>query len=281
METPPDYFGLLTAVAKRMVEPTGQRTALTAVLREFESRLGVRSGTIRMWLPDGNEIIIEAGRLHTNPRYLEAYRKAEVVQSAWDTGRPEVVPQWCEEAGICGGANLADGNAVCTTSFLCVPILLGDERLGVVSLDFPQLSPARLWEHARVVGIIAGWVAYDCLARGIISNRRPAPVTADRRLDPPPSFTRLPAPLNGTGAALPAPAPDDPARAASDAVSLKARVQSMERESITAALAASGGNMSAAARRLGITPRMMRYKLKILKIDNTRSSRRRGNADAS
>lgn len=49
--------------------------------------------------------------------------------------------------------------------------------------------------------------------------------------------------------------------------SLKTRVEWVERDMLTVALKSTGGNITAAARQLGITPRMVRYKLKRLRID--------------
>jgi Nif-specific regulatory protein len=49
--------------------------------------------------------------------------------------------------------------------------------------------------------------------------------------------------------------------------SLRARVGLLEKDMIVDALKCSAGNVSAAARQLGITPRMVRYKIKRLGID--------------
>jgi Nif-specific regulatory protein len=51
---------------------------------------------------------------------------------------------------------------------------------------------------------------------------------------------------------------------------LKARVSLLEREAIVDALKRGGGSVTAAAGELGITPRMVRYKIKNLGIDYTR-----------
>ena len=51
---------------------------------------------------------------------------------------------------------------------------------------------------------------------------------------------------------------------------LKAAVDWMEREMITEAIRNSGGNMAAAARELGISPRIVRYKIRKLGIDYRR-----------
>ena len=44
-------------------------------------------------------------------------------------------------------------------------------------------------------------------------------------------------------------------------------VRSFERDLVTDALKRTGGNMSAAAREMGISPRMVRYKIRVLRID--------------
>jgi Nif-specific regulatory protein len=56
---------------------------------------------------------------------------------------------------------------------------------------------------------------------------------------------------------------------------LKARIQLLERDMIMDALKRSSGNVSAAARELGITPRMVRYKIDKLGIDYQRFFKKR------
>lgn len=56
----------------------------------------------------------------------------------------------------------------------------------------------------------------------------------------------------------------------SHAGSLKARVELLERDMIVDALKSSGGSLPTAAKQLGITPRMIRYKVKKLGIDAQR-----------
>ncbi len=56
--------------------------------------------------------------------------------------------------------------------------------------------------------------------------------------------------------------------------SLRARVEVLERDMLMDALKTTRGNVAAAARALGITPRMVRYKLRKLKIDYPRFFRK-------
>lgn len=263
-------FAVLLTIGRHMLEPAGQRSMLRSLLDDLVQGLAAQSGAIRISLPDGDPWQVEtlaAGA--PSARYLESYRKAEVIQSVWATGRPAVVPQWCRSREECQQQRaVGDGHAVCTTSFVCVPIALGGERLGVVSLDFPRGPETALWECAQTISVVAGWIAHDCLVRGLLSAGCATPHAAS---------ARGPAPVTGV-ATVP---PDVPASVSPsllrppEKTSLRAQIRDIEREAIEKSLSASGGNMSAAARQLGITPRMMRYKLKILKIQNTRSPRKR------
>jgi Nif-specific regulatory protein len=51
---------------------------------------------------------------------------------------------------------------------------------------------------------------------------------------------------------------------------LTERIEAMERDMIIDALKSTGGNITAAAKELGITLRMARYKIMRLKIDYSR-----------
>jgi Nif-specific regulatory protein len=55
-----------------------------------------------------------------------------------------------------------------------------------------------------------------------------------------------------------------------DAGLLKARVRVMEKDMLVDALKSAKGNVAGAARQLGVTPRMVRYKLKALGVGDPR-----------
>lgn len=267
------HFAVLLTIGRHMLEPTGQRSMLRLLLDDAVQGLAARSGVIRLSLPDGSPWQVESAAVSVpNSRYLEAYRKAEVVQTVWDTMRPAVVAQWCRSLEECDQQrSIGDGHAVCTTSFVCVPILLGSQRLGVLSMDFPSAADAILWEYARILSVVAGWIAHDCLVRGLLPPERAVAA---------PSAPVAPV-TNNTMALRPelVAAPSSLLRPP-EKTSLRNQIRSIEREAIEKALALSGGNMSAAARQLGITPRMMRYKLKILSIPNVRPSRKGREAES-
>jgi Nif-specific regulatory protein len=69
----------------------------------------------------------------------------------------------------------------------------------------------------------------------------------------------------------------DPSEA-EDTGLLRTRVRVLEKDMLVDALKSSKGNVVIAARQLGITPRMVRYKLKNLGIDDMRFFKNRGDS---
>ena len=67
--------------------------------------------------------------------------------------------------------------------------------------------------------------------------------------------------------------PEDPGAATPG--TLKAATRMLERDMLIDALKRNGGNVTAAAGELGITPRMVRYKVQQLELGYLRSTRRR------
>jgi transcriptional regulator with GAF, ATPase, and Fis domain len=65
----------------------------------------------------------------------------------------------------------------------------------------------------------------------------------------------------------------------SAAGTLKAATRMLERDMLIDALKRNGGNVTLAAGELGITPRMVRYKVQQLKLGHLRSARRQKRRD--
>jgi DNA-binding NtrC family response regulator len=134
--------------------------------------------------------------------------------------------------------------------WLSVPIRHGEEAVGILAADFAAPTPQAAADHARLLTIAAGLIAADLQSRRL------------GRIDRPDSSAD-------------APAPETPRHPPG---TLKARVKMLERELVIDALRAHRGSVALAARELGITPRMVRYKIDELAIDHKRfSPKRRAN----
>ncbi len=145
---------------------------------------------------------------------------------------------------------------------LCVPILLAGQVVGTLSADIRETISPSSAEHARFLGVVANLIALDAQTRHRAKLERHHLEVENQRLRTALQERHRPDSMIGNLPRTPQmPEGDKPA-----AASLTDRVELLEKDLIVEALRATRGNVAAAARRLGITPRIIRYKIRKLRI---------------
>ena len=165
---------VLAGVGQLLATQSGQRQMLTAVLDELEEKLGMMRGTIMLLSSDGNELFVELA--HDAPsehRKDVRYRRGEgIVGNVVQTGQAAVIPQISREPRFTNRIHRRRKGAQADASFLCVPIALGREVVGTLSVDLPVQPAEQLHGKARFLGIVASMIAYDVKSRRIESLHR-------------------------------------------------------------------------------------------------------------
>ncbi|MCX7806250.1 MAG: GAF domain-containing protein, partial [Planctomycetota bacterium] len=112
---------------------------LEPVLAAMEKHLGMVRGTITLLNRATGEIRIEAAHgLSENQRHRGRYSLGEgITGRVVQTGRPAVIPKISEEPTFLDRTGARDGLDKDAISFLCVPIILGNEVIGALSADRP------------------------------------------------------------------------------------------------------------------------------------------------
>jgi transcriptional regulator with GAF, ATPase, and Fis domain len=223
---------VLAAIAAKAAEQTRPQQLLRFVLEILERGLGMVRGTIMLLQPDGKELVVEAAQDISEWQARDAqYPMGDgVIGGVVEGGQPAVVPRISDEPRFLNHIHHRDEEHFAETSFLCVPIRSDNEVVGTLSVDLPAQSPELLRERLRVLEIIASMIAYDARLRR--------------------EHRRLPEKADSVRANI-----------------LAMRVAVLERDLIVDALKATEGNLNAAARQLGTTARIVRYKVKKLGID--------------
>ena len=165
---------VLASVGQLLATQSGQRQMLTAVLDELEAKLGMIRGTIMLLSSDGSELFVEVARdVPHEEREGLRYRRGEgIVGGVVQTGRAAIIPRISQEPRFTDRihkrhqADKADG------SFLCVPIAVGSEVVGTLSVDLPVQQLAQLQGRSRLLGIVANMIAYDVKSRRIDALQR-------------------------------------------------------------------------------------------------------------
>jgi len=116
--------------------------------------------------PGGDGITIEvAHNLPDSYRRKVRYRMGEgVTGRVMQTGKAMVVPKVSQEPLFLdrfGRKHLAEGE----TSFICVPISVGKDVIGTISVDKVYDENASLEEDKRLLSIVASMIANDVSIR--------------------------------------------------------------------------------------------------------------------
>ncbi len=281
---------VLATISSLMVKPSGQRRMLSEVLRQLQRSLGMMRCTVQLVSPDAAELVVEAARSANQgdfgePRHRlgEGIISAVVKAGAVPAGPSATVPERGREPRFRSRIYQSGAGQTRETACLCVSIVLDSEVVGTLSADIPQQSGWPLEDHTCVLEIVASLIAFDVKARRLAASQRHTLELENGRLR---SAVRE---LENRVQEVARVAGDeashrhDPLAARQVPVlspqlppaSLTSQVELLEKRVISEALESTRGNVAAAARLLNITPRIIRYKMKNLGLDNRRMDGRR------
>jgi len=156
----------LFEISRKLASGTHQKQTLAEVLHTLDRELGMKRGTVTLLAPDGSEIIVEATHdLSPEHGRKVRYRMGEgVTGKVLQTGSPIIVPKVSEEPLF---LNRFERWSVTKEdlSFVCVPISIGQELIGTISIDRPFSPSAMLDEDMRMLSIVASIIANDVKTR--------------------------------------------------------------------------------------------------------------------
>jgi Nif-specific regulatory protein len=128
--------------------------------------LGLNRGTITLLAPDGNEIRIEAvHNLSQEQSRKITYRIGEgVTGKVMQTGKPMIIPKVSHEPLFLNRFERWNVTKE-ELSFICVPISIGNDVIGTISVDRPYEETALLDDEMRILSIVASMIANDLRTR--------------------------------------------------------------------------------------------------------------------
>lgn len=175
---------VLASISRILATQSGQRQMVSAVLHELEQKLGMIRGTVMLLSSDGSELLVEAATdvpsLHR--RELRYQRGEGIVGRVVQTGQPAIVPRVSQEPHFTNRIHRRQEREAEQVGFLCVPIVLGSEVVGTLSVDLAVKIPSLLEERCRLLGIVASMIAYDVKSRRIEALQREHLETENLRL---------------------------------------------------------------------------------------------------
>ncbi len=175
----------LHSIAEILATRTGQREMLLEIIDVLDQELGLIRGTIMLLSPDGTELTIEATRSHhVGEDGQMGYLAGEgVTGEVVSRGRSAVVPRVSEEPRFQDRIHRRRAGAGDhDLGFVCVPIMLGKEVVGTLSVDVPHHVSAELSEAERVLNIVSSMIANDVKSRRLAKAERDALEAENSRL---------------------------------------------------------------------------------------------------
>jgi Nif-specific regulatory protein len=149
----------------QLLATRGQET-FAKVLDLLDRELGLNRGTITLLSLDGNEIRIEAAHnLSQEKSQKITYRIGEgVTGRVMQTGKAMIVPKVSQEPLFLNRFERWNVTKQ-DLSFICVPISIGNDVIGTISVDRPYDETVPLDEEMRVLSIVASMIANDLRTR--------------------------------------------------------------------------------------------------------------------
>jgi Nif-specific regulatory protein len=159
----------LAAVARTLASVSSQEDMLREILRVLEEHLEMRRATVMLLSPDGSELFVEALRSSgTNPRDGARYRRGEgILGRVVEAGRSLIIPNIDDEPRFQDRVHRRKGGPIDPRgwSFIAVPVSIGKEIVGTLSVDLPKRDMGFLQDGERVLGVVAGLIANDIKRR--------------------------------------------------------------------------------------------------------------------
>jgi Nif-specific regulatory protein len=159
----------LAEVARTLARTGSQEDILREILRVLEERLHMQRATVMLLSPDGSELYVEAVRpSDTRSAGGASYRRGEgILGRVIETGRSLIIPNIDEEPRFQDRVHQRKGSRLDAAgwSFVALPVTIGQETVGTLSVDLPRQDVDLLQDAEKVLSIVAGLIANDIKRR--------------------------------------------------------------------------------------------------------------------
>src|SRR4030042_1204403 len=164
---------MLYKISRILADGTVRKQALADVVNILEKELGLNRGTITLLSPDSKEIRVEVAQsLPEEQSRTVRYRLGEgVTGKVMQTGKAMIVPKVSPEPLFLNRFERWNVTKE-EISFICVPITIGQEVIGTISVDRLYDKTVSLEEDMRVLSIVASMSANDVKTRREEALRR-------------------------------------------------------------------------------------------------------------
>jgi len=175
---------LLFKISQLLETSLDLRDVMQPVLELMSEQMDMLRGTITLLNRETGELLIEAAHgLSAKQRQRGRYQLGEgITGKVVQTGRPMVVKDISEEPEFLDRTGARSGLDRRDISFICVPVKIGQEVIGALSVDRLYADEDSLEEEVRVLGVISSMVAQAVTLRRKSMEERERLLEENKRL---------------------------------------------------------------------------------------------------
>jgi len=179
-----EELSLLFEISQIIDQSIDIKQAIQPVLDTLATRMKMVRGTITILNRSTGEIFIEAAHGLTSSQIEKGrYKLGEgVTGRVIQMGMPMIIPKVSEEPLFLNKTGARKNLRKSDISFICVPIKLGNETLGAISVDKLFKENVRYEEDVRLLSIIASMLAQAIKLRQSFYEEREQLVEENARL---------------------------------------------------------------------------------------------------
>jgi Nif-specific regulatory protein len=154
-------LSLLFEISQILESNIDMRDVVGPILRTISGHTGITRGVITLLNRKSGEISIESAvGLSTNQKKRGRYKLGEgITGKVVQTGKPAIIPRISDEPLFLDKTKARENIDWADISFLCVPIKLGNEVIGTLSVDRLFTDEDSLVEDLRLFSVIASMIS--------------------------------------------------------------------------------------------------------------------------
>ena len=179
-----EELSLLFEISQILDQSLDLKQVVQPVLTAVTDHLGMLRGTITLLNRNTREILIEAAYgLSPSERQRGRYKLGEgITGKVVQSGQPKIIPRISEEPEFLNKTGARRGRQYQDISFLCVPVKIGNETVGALSVDREFIGESKLQEDVRILTVVASMIAQAVKIRQNVMEEREQLLAENSRL---------------------------------------------------------------------------------------------------
>ncbi len=165
-------IAVLHEISEVFISSLNLRESVHKIFELLDSKLEMTHGTFRLFNPATNEITTEiAYGMTEEAKRRGTYKLGEgVTGKVVAEGTPKIVPQISDDPLFLNKTRARGDISRKNISFICVPIKLGSDTMGAVSVDRPFSEESDYSEDVRFLAIVASMLAQSVKLKNIMDD---------------------------------------------------------------------------------------------------------------